>query len=266
MFSAFSCDTSVVLPPLTSDGSVIFAKNSDRPVNEAQPLVHHARQTWPSGSRVQTQYLSILQADTTWETIGSAPWWLWGYEMGVNEWGVTIGNEAVHTREPGHDRALIGMDLVRLGLERAMTAAAAVRIIGGLVEAYGQGGPCEYDSDRTYQNSFIIADCDTAWILETAGHHWVARQVQKQGAISNLLTTGATWDAGSPIVREYATEQGWWDDTATFASAYADPHRDLATSSCRIERARALLGEMRAGVTVQEMMAVLRDHNGGDLP
>ena len=75
--------------------------------------------------------------------IGSAPWWLWGFEMGVNEWGVTIGNEAVQTREPTHHAALIGMDLIRLGLERAQTADSAVEIIGALIEEYGQGGSCE---------------------------------------------------------------------------------------------------------------------------
>ena len=261
-----SCDTSVVLPPLTADGSVILAKNSDRPVNESQPLVNHPRQSWPVGSVVKTQYLTIPQVETTWESIGSAPWWLWGYEMGVNEWGVTIGNEAVHTREPSHDRALIGMDLVRLGLERATSADEAVAVIGALLEQYGQGGPCEFDSDRTYQNSFIVADCRGAWILETAGHHWVACRVRERGAISNLLTIGADWDAASPGMRDHAESQGWWSEDGTFASAYADPAVDLATSTCRIDRARDVLGYHRSGVTVDEMMALLRDHAGGDLP
>jgi hypothetical protein len=54
---------------------------------------------------------------------------LWGFEIGVNEWGVTIGNGAVFTREPFEDRALIGMDLVRLGLERALNAGEAVEPI-----------------------------------------------------------------------------------------------------------------------------------------
>ncbi len=120
--------------------------------------------------------------------IGSAPYWLWGFEMGVNEWGVTIGNEAVHTREATHLEALIGMDLVRLGLERATTADEAVHVIGDLIERYGQGGSCEANSYRTYQNSFIIADATGAWVLETAGHRWVATRVRERAAISNLLT------------------------------------------------------------------------------
>ena len=106
--------------------------------------------------------------------IGSRPYWLWGFEMGVNEWGVTIGNEAVLSREPYEEAGLIGMDLVRLGLERGRTADLAVRIIGNLVERYGQGGSCEASGFRTYHNSFIVADPTSAWIVETMGHRWVA--------------------------------------------------------------------------------------------
>lgn len=39
MISPRSCDTFVVLPPLTKKGVVIFGKNSDRPQNEVQEVV-----------------------------------------------------------------------------------------------------------------------------------------------------------------------------------------------------------------------------------
>jgi secernin len=261
----FSCDTSVVLPPLTARGDVIFAKNSDRSANESQPLRHFQRQTHEPGATLRTQYLDIPQVETTWETIGSAPYWLWGFEMGVNEWGVTIGNEAVHTREPSHEPALIGMDLVRLGLERGQSAREAVEVIGALVERYGQGGSCEAATFRTYQNSFIVADGTSAWILETAGHRWVATPVQERGAISNLLTLG-DWELGSPGVREHAESQGWWQSTGGFAAAYQDPETDLSTRQCRLDRAREILGTYQTGLGITDMMAVLRDHGDRDLP
>ena len=261
----FSCDTSVALPPLTAGNQIIFAKNSDRAVNECQPLHHIPRQSHSAASTLRTQYLEIPQVDTTWEMIGSAPYWLWGFEMGVNEWGVTIGNEAVHTREANHDRALIGMDLVRLGLERARTAEEAVEIIGALIELHGQGGSCEATHYRTYQNSFIIAGVDGAWILETAGHRWVAKQVDDRGAISNLLTL-SDWDRSSPGIREHAETQGWWQPQGGFAAAYQDPDTDLTTRICRLERARQVLGGYQPGIDVPEMMAVLQDHGDRDLP
>src|SRR5579875_2396145 len=154
-----SCDTSVALGTATLDGSVIFAKNSDRHPNECQPLCHLPRAQHVDGSVARCQYISIPQVTETWEMIGSRPYWLWGFEIGVNEWGVAIGNEAVLTREPYEEpAALIGMDLVRLGLERGQTAQEAVAVIGRLVERYGQGGNCRVGDFGTYHNSFIVAD------------------------------------------------------------------------------------------------------------
>src|SRR5438132_12931981 len=83
----FSCDTSVAVGSATFDGSVIFAKNSDRRASECQPLVHAPRRQHPPGTTLRTQYLEIPQVAETWELIGSRPHWLWGFEIGVNEWG-----------------------------------------------------------------------------------------------------------------------------------------------------------------------------------
>ncbi len=266
MREMLSCDTSVVVGSGTFDGSVIFAKNSDRSANECQPLCHAPRRQHPAGALVQCQYIAIPEADETWEVIGSRPHWLWGFEMGVNEWGVTIGNEAVYSREPYEDAALIGMDLVRLGLERGRTADLAMRIIGALVEQYGQGGSCEETGYRTYHNSFIIADPTTAWILETMDRRWVAKRVRTRAAISNLYTLRDDWDACSPGAVTYAQEQGWGGTPFDFAAAYQDPEADLRPRVCRLDRARAVLVDYRAPVRVEEMQALLRDHNGGDLP
>jgi dipeptidase len=99
----------------------IFAKNSDRSPNEPQIIefIEHKRHTEKT---LKCTYISIDQVEETNAMVISRPVWLWGAEMGVNEHGVCIGNEAVFTKGKYGPDSLIGMDYVRLGLERGNTA------------------------------------------------------------------------------------------------------------------------------------------------
>src|SRR5207247_2361652 len=90
-----SCDTMVAVPEATRHGQTIFAKNSDRPREECQPLVLRERETHAPGSTVRTQFLELPQAPVTWRHVGSRPYWCSGYEHGFNEHQVAIGNEAL---------------------------------------------------------------------------------------------------------------------------------------------------------------------------
>ena len=99
---AKSCDCWVALPDATCDGSVIFAKNSDRPPGESQPLVCFPRRQNPEGAMVRCTYIEIPQVSETYEHIGSKIWWTFGYEHGMNEHGVAIGNEAVWSKAVTH--------------------------------------------------------------------------------------------------------------------------------------------------------------------
>jgi secernin len=142
---------------------------------------------------VACTWIDVPQAAHTHAVLLSRPWWMWGAEMGANEHGVVIGNEAVFTTaEPG-DKALLGMDLLRLALERADTAEAAVSVMVELLEHHGQGGPCSYERPEfSYDNSFLVADPDGAFVLETAGSRWATEVVTGPGrSISNGLTIPA---------------------------------------------------------------------------
>ena len=197
------CDT---LVSLTDDGP-LFAKNSDRDANEAQVLRWYAAADHAPGARVQTTWTEIDQVPHTYAVLLSQPWWMWGAEIGANERGVVIGNEAVFTRRTGDhgDGSLLGMDLVRLALERATDAEDAVVTIVNLLEEHGQGGSCSFEHPRfSYDNSFLIVDPERAIVLETAGRHWATEHVVGRGrSISNGLTI------------------------PDFAKVYADPVRGL---------------------------------------
>ncbi|MCU1352040.1 MAG: peptidase dipeptidase [Acidimicrobiales bacterium] len=185
------CDVLCALGSRTTDGVTLFAKNSDRPPDEPQAVEWHPPRR---EARTRATHVEIPgHPDHTLGFVGSRPTWMWGVEHGVNTAAVAIGNETIFTTlDPrGAAPALVGMDLVRLGLERADTAAAAVDVITSLLEAHGQGGSGHRDADRPYWSSFMIADPGAAYVLETSGRAWMVEAVSGTRAISNRTTIPA---------------------------------------------------------------------------
>lgn len=259
------CDTFVALPSATRAGATIFAKNSDRPPREPQRIVRLPRRR-AAGDRLRCQWIDIADVAETAALVGSQPYWLWGLEHGVNEHRVAIGNETVYAKEALGPRGLVGMDLVRLGLERGRTAAESVEVITDLIERHGQGGSGYVDLDWPYHNAFLIADPATAWIVETSGRHWVARPVSDVANISNGLTIGTDWTRGAADVTDFAVREGWWDAGAgrvDFAAAYNDD-ASVPENLCaeRRRRGAALLADSRGRITPETMRAIVRDHYG----
>ncbi len=260
------CDTFVALSVATRDGSVIFGKNSDREPNEAQCVVMIPAMEHPAGSRLKCTYIDIPQASHTNAVLLSKPFWMWGAEMGSNEFGVTIGNEAVFTRVP-YDKTggLTGMDLLRLALERTATAEDALRTITSLLETHGQGGNCGFAHPFYYHNSFLITDRKEAWILETVGKQWTAVRVNETGAISNHLTIGEEWDLCSDGLIDDALERGYYrrGKNFNFRQVYTDPiitkfSGAAGRNSCTLDYLKTHKQEMDPA----SAMALLRKHQG----
>lgn len=264
------CDTMVAVGSATRDGQIIFAKNSDRDSNEPQiftriPRRHHDLNTCPT---LKATYIEVPQVAETYEVVLSRPVWMWGCEMGFNEFGVVIGNEAVFTKEPKGPPSLIGMDMIRLALERQKTAKASLTYIISLLEQYGQGGNCGFAKPMEYHNAFIIADQNEAYVLETAGVFWAYKQI-KDGvyAISNGLTLENDFDAchekliADAIAKKFCTGR----QDFNFRAQYSDPIF-YKFSGCvqRRELSLQVLNRQLGGITPDTMRQALSAHNGKD--
>jgi secernin len=263
------CDTFVALPPFTADGSVIFGKNSDREPNEAEVLEYHPALVHGKGESLRCTYITVPQAEETFAVLLCRPFWMWGAEMGANENGVVMGNEAVWTRMPMRkEGVLTGMDLLRIALERSRSAQHALGIVLQHLEDYGQGGLCGYEDRRiSYHNSFLIADPKEAWVLETAGPLWAALKVKGMYAISNGLTIGEEFSEAHPELIETARKKGWLKKGAPFhfARCFSDYlYTTFSASRTRRERSAKRIAGMEGTMDVPAAFEVLRDHGDGE--
>ena len=242
------CDTLAVV----DRRGLLFAKNSDRPPTE--PQVVEAFPSRSPGGRVRTQYLELPDAGAC-AFVGSRPTWLWGVEHGVNEHGVAIGNEKLYTTGTPRARpeALLGMDVVRLGLERGHSAEHAVEVMTDLIETYGQGGSGERDTCSPYDSSFLVADRTGGWIVETCDRTWAARAIGAGASISNRISLHTDWTRASPDV-----------DPGTDFQAYRHPRIPTTIADHRLRATgRCLAGDGSGPVATDAVIATLRDHGTG---
>ena len=257
------CDTFIALPSITKNNTLIFGKNSDREPNEAQAIVRFPRMKHFENT-LRCGFINVPQVEETFEIILSKPFWMWGAEMGVNEYGVTIGNEAVFTKVKFKktNNGLSGMDLLRLALERSRTAHEALNCITDLLETYGQDVCGGYQNkDLYYHNSFIIADSNEACILETAGNEWVAKRVKQYGSISNGLTITDDYDLISKNAVAFATEKGFYKSGKfSFMKAYSDPLMSWA-SGCKVRQKTTMQGANNENFTVKSAIKILSSHH-----
>ena len=245
-------DSFIVAPARSRRGAMLFAKNSDRERNEAQALEFHPAAAHAPGAALKCTYITIPQAAHTHAVILSRPCWMWGAEMGANEHGVVIGNEAMHAvTGPPEAEALTGMDLLRLALERASSAKAAVDVITTLLERHGQGGNCGHLHPFFYHNGFLIADGREAYALETVGRSWAVERVHDQRALSNAYSIGATYDAVSADLAGARFD---------FAARFTDLDREAQSfGRGRCDRGTSLL-MAREKHDARSMRRILRDH------
>ena len=246
------CDSFVALGNSTESGSVLLAKSADTEVNEAEQVVRYPRRGYAEGALARITHRTIPQARVTHQVILGRSFWAWGAELGCNEHGVAIGNQAAFSNQRAEADGTCCLDLCRLGVERGATALEAVRAVGEVVEAFGQGGNCQMMGNYPFDTGLLIGDRHNAYVVNCAGKQWAARKVKDVMAISNRYQIGDDWDLSS-LQADNGTKPN-------FRERFADEAREAQVAALKREcRALDLLDERKGSITVRDMADILRD-------
>lgn len=257
------CDTLVAKDSAT--GNWYFAKNSDRDIGEPQVIqycdpreglakaTHLEQRGYYNNNQYQTLLKASQELTLAYSALISRPAWIWGAEMGINNRGVAIGNEAVFAKRGSYKEGLLGMDILRLTLHVAATAREGLETIVSLLERWGQGGNGSYSGRLHYHNSFLIADGKEAYLLESVNKRWVARQVEEIASISNAYTVENDYTLGDSLTLKERP-----NFKRTYTSRLHLPftqgnHRQNSTYTLALER----------GASWESMVSILRHNEGG---
>jgi dipeptidase len=158
------------------------------------------------------------------------------------------------------------MDLLRLALERCKTSEEAIDCITTLLEQYGQDANGGYKKYFYYHNSFLIADRQSAWVLETAGKEWATEKVKDIRSISNKLSIDEP-NQISDSAKSFALSKGWWKAGTPFSfqKAYSDWFYTRLGRAASRQTCTTSLGSQRIGeLTVADCFQILQTHNLDD--
>jgi secernin len=262
-------DMVVALARATAEGQTLFGHNCNLPAGEGLALVRQPGRSFAPGETVGLAGAVLPQVRRTCTVLACRRAGQWGYDHGVNEHGVAVGVTAIRTRLAGERPGLRGTDLVRLALERAAAARAAVDVLTDLIGRHGQagageGGPCDH--------AFLVADGREAFALEAAGPFWAEQVVGSVRALSDFCHLRQDWDRIARGLSDQAIARGWWPANGSkldFAGALGCEHGDRAAGLRRWGRATLLLEQHSGQIDGPFLRRLLSDHcpaPAGDLP
>jgi dipeptidase len=279
------CTTIIIGKNATADGSVIMSHQEDYAPDDCMILVFHPRREHLSGEIIHFAYEDILQVPSTFAytseemfdptRLGAPPA---AFMNGMNEWGVCMGSNCFRSKEEliPNDTGLIWPEICRLVMERCKTSREAVDLATSLVDRYGFNG---FEATSCEFLTFVIADPNEGWFIEMGQKQWVAKRVPDNGAIyyANEAIFETDYDLASEGLIDYAVKRGWYNPASgekfNFRKVYAPSREECPlceneysnrdTNTYRMRRAKELLDPKLGSITVQDLMAVHRDHYEG---
>ena len=275
MYYRKGCTSVFIGKDASATGSPIYCHLEDNGIDDAVHLIYSPR-VKSSEETLRLSHVEIRQTPETFahwaivlapetpmskEAVAEAavsPWVL----CGMNEYGMSIGANGVASKEPlSQKKGLSFFEINKIALERAKNAEEATKIIGQLVEEYGQMG-------MGTNNAYCIGGSDGNWIVEIAAQNWAASRCPDDNiaVYANQYLIGTRWDFASAHLVDYAKKQGWYnpasDESFSFRRSYGND-LDAPYNVLREERVRKLLGGKVGCITLQDVIAVTRDHYEG---
>ena len=246
------CDTIVALKNSTTTKSVLLAKSADTEVNEAEQIVKYSRKQYNEGAAARITHRKIPQARITYETILGRSFWAWGSELGANELGVAVGNEAAFSNQINQDDGVCCLDLCRIAAERSTNAKEAVEILGQLVEEFGQGGNTQMMGNFAFDSGLLVSDVSEAYVINCAGKQWAAKKVNDVFAMSNRYQITDDWDFSSLKQNNGIKEN--------FNKLFEDAEKpDSVCATQRENRAQKILEDRKGKISLLDMADIMRD-------
>jgi len=279
------CTTAICPPGTTKDGSIIWAKSGQRPHEESFFLANTPRATHAPGETVHLiphvpredrVYAEIPQAPITYAVRADMAYNKTGYEEGMNEWGVSMGNFAMRARydaelyaerdaalDPNRPVFVDQYEIMICTLERAKTAREGIEIMIDLEMKYGP--------HKGSQQAYVICDPDEAWVIQFPAHGYIAWRLPDDQvlAFTNIACIRTDYDVISPNLISDAIKMGWHKEGDEFDFAFSymgGDAEDTYTPRNEVKRARVqgLLDAKTGEIDVAYVMAIMRDHREGD--
>jgi dipeptidase len=257
----------VALAPTTADGRTLFGHNCNRPGEETLSLVQVPGKGFEPGESVETTFVRLPQLRRTHSVLAGQVRGQWGYQHGVNDHNVAIGQTSILTRLAPEGSGLTGSDLVRLGLERASSAMQAADLLGDLITRLGHGLAAQVSrGDPEVSPAFLIADPTEAYVLASCGSHWALQDISSLRALGGVCHLHQDWSRLSHGLADLAISRGWWPADGSkldFEATLCLPSPTSARALRRYGRAMLLLEQQRGHHKIATLRRLLCDHFDG---